>query len=608
MPGIVGIIGKGPSVGKRPELDLMVKCMLHEPAYNSGHLLEEKFGPTVGWTCHPGSFSDCQPIWNERRDVCLIFSGEHYADKTERERLKAAGHDCFQDNASYLVHLYEEHGMRFFEMLNGIFSGVLLDFREEKVFLFNDRYGLNRIYYHEGADGFYFASEAKPLLKVLPRLRQLDQQGLGEFFACGCALQNRTLFSGISLLPGGSCWTFQPGREIRKECYFNSQTWENQQPLSSGEYYEKLKAALNRVVPRYFDGAQPVALSLTGGLDSRMILAALRPPPGTLPCYTFGGIYRECEDVRVSRQVAKVCQQNHQTILLGPQFFAEFPRLAERSVYITDGAMDVTGAIGLFVNRAAKDIAPVRMTGNYGGEILRGYVALKAGSVCESMFDPQFMPRLSQARETFQAQRNQLRTSFIAFKQVPWHHFGHLALENSQLTIRSPYLDNELVALAYQAAVEPSANKELALRYIAENSPALGAIPTDRGMAKRPRLVPVGMWDWWKEFFPRAEYVYDYGMPQWLAKIDRVLSPLHFEKLFLGRQKFYHFRTWYRHELSQYVKSVLLDPRTLSRSYLNGRKVGEMVNAHVRGSGNYTLEIHKLLTSEIIQRQLIEKG
>ena len=111
---------------------------------------------------------------------------------------------CASEDASYLVCLYEEMGLGFLERLNGWFSGVLVDLRQQTVVVFNDRYGLNRVYYHEAPDGFYFSSEAKSLLKVLPGLRRLDCRGVAETVSCGCVLQNRTLFSGISLLPGGS--------------------------------------------------------------------------------------------------------------------------------------------------------------------------------------------------------------------------------------------------------------------------------------------------------------------------------------------------------------------------------------------------------------------
>ena len=51
-------------------------------------------------------------------------------------------------------------------------------------------------------------------------------------------------------------------------------------------------------------------MSLTGGLDSRMILAWAQAAPGSLPCYTFGGPYRDCADVRIARQLATICRVN----------------------------------------------------------------------------------------------------------------------------------------------------------------------------------------------------------------------------------------------------------------------------------------------------------
>jgi len=266
MPGIVGIIRFGSLEENKRALDPMVKCMIHEKFYTTGVYINERFGIGAGWVCHPGSFSDCLPVWNETRDICLVFSGEHYADRAEVDRLRAAGHDCSGGNARYLVHLYEEHGMKFFELLNGSFSGLLIDLREDRIILFNDRYGLGRIYYHETADGFYFASEAKALLEILPQLRRLDMQSFGERSSCGCVLQNRTLFLGISLLPAGSAWTFKPQQKVRRESYFSAEAWQNQRPLPEDEYYEKLKETFARILPRYFSGQQKVAMSLTGGL------------------------------------------------------------------------------------------------------------------------------------------------------------------------------------------------------------------------------------------------------------------------------------------------------------------------------------------------------
>jgi asparagine synthase (glutamine-hydrolysing) len=596
MPGITGIIANLPVEDRSAALGRMLKRLMHEPWYKSGSLAHEKLNLSAAWVCQPDSFSDCLPIWNTARDRCLIFSGEHFADSSAA-------------TAAHLIPIYEAQGMKFFGQLNGIFSGLVVDLRENKIVLFNDRYGLGRVYFHESADGFYFASEAKTLLEVLPQLRKLDLRSLGEFFACGCALQNRTLFDGISLLPPGSAWTFRPGLPIKKETYFDQRAWETLPPLSPDEYYAQLKETFGRLLPAYFGGKRKVGLSLTGGLDSRMIIAAAARAPGALPCYTFGGMYRDCADVKISRRIANVCGQSHRVLPVDRSFFSQFPDLAARSVYYTDGAMDVTGAVELFANRLAREMAPVRLTGNYGGEILRGYVAFRPNPTVEAMLDRQFVPIFRNAAESYNSERKNLATTpFVAFKQVPWHHFGRFALEQTQLSVRSPFLDNQLVPLACQAPPDAEANRQFAPRLIADANPALARIPTDRGTVGQWQFLPRKLRNFCQEFLPRAEYVYDYGMPQWLAKTDRALTPFHFERLFLGRQKFYHFRTWYRHELSAHVKEMLLDPRSLGRPYLDGKRVEQIVNAHTQGTGNHTLEIHKLLTIELLQRQLIENS
>src|SRR5204862_969173 len=119
------------------------------------------------------------------------------------------------------------------------------------------------------------STEAKSLLAVLPELRGLDVTSLGEVFACGCVLQNRTLFKGVSLLPGGSAWIFSPGSSVEKRFYFEKQLWEEQPRLSPVAYAEALSETWVRVLPKYLNGRLPVALALTGGLDSRLILAWL---------------------------------------------------------------------------------------------------------------------------------------------------------------------------------------------------------------------------------------------------------------------------------------------------------------------------------------------
>ena len=279
------------------------------------------------------------------------------------------------------MHLYEEDRASP-AGLNGRFHGLVADGTHGTTTLFNDRYGMHRIYYHESKDAFYFAAEAKAILAVRPELRRMDPRGLGEFVSCGAVLENRTLFEGIQVLPPASRWTFRNGSLEQKGNYFHPREWEDQETLEPESYYQQLRDVFTCNLPRYFNGREGIAMSLTGGLDTRMIMAWQKSQPGSLPCYTFGGMFRDCQDVTLSRQVASICGQPHQVIRVGKEFLSRFPYYAERAVYLTDGLVDVGRSPDVYLNEMAREIAPVRMTGNMAGKSCGEFVRSSLRNHC----------------------------------------------------------------------------------------------------------------------------------------------------------------------------------------------------------------------------------
>jgi asparagine synthase (glutamine-hydrolysing) len=581
--------------------------MLHEPSYSWGTYANNEVGLAVGWVSHRGSISDGMPLWNERRDVGLVFSGEDFLGQAEAHRFGLRAHEFASGTASYVIALYEALGSKFIEKLNGCFSGLLIDLRTSTVTLFNDRYGLARLYYHEEHGNLYFASEAKSLLEALPALRQLDPRAIAETLTCGSVLQDRTFFAGVSLLPKGSSWRFGSREKTQKTTYFSPRAWEAQPVLSKAQFYERLKHVFASAVERHLVRAPSIAMSLTGGLDGRMILAWANLRPGMLPCYTFGGTYRASADVKIARRLADLCGQTHQTLSVGSKFLAEFPALVEETVRISDGTMDATGAVELYANRCARQVAPIRLTGNYGSELMRGNVAFRPQQFAGDVLEPSIARLLDSASATYWEERKANPITFIAFKQLAWHHYARRAIEQSQLVVRSPFLDNDLVALMYQAPIEIIDSPELSLQLIYDGNPAMAELPTDRGLAYKGTAVTQKMRQLSAGLSFKAEYLWDYGMPHQLAAVVGLLEKLRLERMFLGRHKFYHFRLWYRNELSGYLREVLLSPRARQRGYIQGHNLERMVNAHIEGRQNWTREIHQLLTLELLQRCLLDR-
>lgn len=602
LAGIVGMEDPGEAEGR---VRTMLARMAYGQRYVSGRYLNDQLKLNLGWLSPKGSAPADFPVWNQAGDLGLIIFGELYDDNPETEG-NAEPCSRLKTQAQELIRSFEKEDTAAFRHLNGWFGGVLIDLRRQRLIIFNDRYGLFRIHYHENSRGFHFSSEAKSIVAAVSETRELDYRSLAEFILCSCILQNRSMFSGISLLPGGSAWIFEKRGPAKKQKYFDSSEWEKQSPLGSEEYYDGLKKIWAAVLPRYFAGSQERGLSLTGGVDSRMILAWTPEGTGRLTCYTFAGRYRDSSDVNVARKLAELCGQPYEVICVDEKFFPLFPDLAENCILISDGTMDVTGTIDLFVQAAARQIAPVRITGTNGGEIMRSLVAFKPADLSLHLFADGFQDSLRAVSKTYTDELCANRLTFTAFKQVPWYMNTKFTLERSQVTLRMPYFDNDLVSFVYRAPAGHDSGNRLALRLVADGNPALARIGTDRGISLESASLLTMARHLLQQFTFKLEYAYDYGMPHWLARLDQYCSGLNLSRFILGRHKFHHFRTWYRSELSGYLKGVLLDPRTLQRPYLRGTVLERTVREHIAGKANYTREFHKILAAELTQRRLLE--
>ena len=116
-----------------------------------------------------------QPIWNEARDIAVIFNGELYNYRELRERLGVAGHKfTTNSDTEMLVHGWEEWGEDLLNELRGMFAFALLDLRKQfatvpVLFLARDPLGIKPLYYAQTAKGFLFASEVRALLAYFRR-------------------------------------------------------------------------------------------------------------------------------------------------------------------------------------------------------------------------------------------------------------------------------------------------------------------------------------------------------------------------------------------------------------------------------------------------------
>jgi asparagine synthase (glutamine-hydrolysing) len=604
MSGLVGIISRQQPENCDRYIRTMLASMQYEAFYNSGVYSNHEMSVYVGWTCHPKSFCDSLPVTNQAKDLLLFFAGEIFEDQFKSTVGESKGG---AQNAGRLIRLYEECGENFLEKLNGWFCGLLLDSRRGKAFLFNDRYGMHRIFVHEGKYGLYFSSEAKTLLAVLPETREFDPKGLGEFLTCGCTIGSHSLYKNVTVLPPSSLWMFADGEVKKKSSYFNPGEWVGQQRVVGDQFSNSVVELFGGLVKRYSGGPSPVGISLTGGLDSRIVMSCLEKILGKFPCYTFGSMYRDTFDVQTAREVANTCGQTHHVLVLGEEFIHDFPNYLEKAVYISDGYLGMSGAAELYVNSLARKLAPVRLTGNYGGELLRGHRAFKCQVPRGKFINRDLQPYLHEAQKAFQELENTDTITFALFNQAPSQGYGRLAVERSQVILRTPFMDNELVKLVYQAPPHLLKDEELSIAIVSRYKPNLLEIPTDRGLLCSDSRFRSMTRQLHRKALIKAEYWSSHGMPNWLAAISRYGIGKSLEKSFLGRNKFQHFRTWLQHELASYVEAVLYrDFRTNLEEYIDFSRVKKMLHDHIDGKRNFAEEIDTVTTLVLTERLLLK--
>lgn len=594
MPGIAGIISAAPAERCRRLVTRMIGAMRIPPPepHATGILSSHRTCTHVGWVAPENSFAASQSGHDQSAGVQLAFAGEC---------LSLDG-IAFHGPKLSVSAKYRARGSDLVPALNGLFSGMLIDQRSEEAFLFNDRYGVNRVYLYEGSDELYFASEAKALLRVVPALRALDDESVSEFLDFGSVGADRTLFRGVRLLPAGSLWVFRRGRCQRRERYFDPAVLPAGDVLPMAAFTESFTDTFRKIIPRYVQPSGAVAVSVTGGLDTRMILSCL-PPDARPPCYTYAGPLGETLDTVIGQQVAEACGLEHRLLRLETDFFDSFSDYVDRAVFVSDGTGGATAAHELYLSERASGVAPVRLTGNYGSEVFRGVSTYKRIGLDSSLLTSEFA-RLSDHRMATADRLDGTRSA--AFREVPAHLVGLRAIAGSQLVLRTPFLDNDLVDLALRASADCLATSSPALRLVRACKPELAAIPTDRGV-RWPERGPASLVRRaWSEAMFKLDYLDTEGTNPALRGPVRALVRATGRLGLHKPHRFLAYPRWFQGKLADYVRDVTGSGRVRDMPYWNQTGLATIVQEHCRGVRNRTAEINAVLTLAAIDRTLLQ--
>lgn len=261
-----------------------------------------------------------QPIANENRDVWVVFNGEIYNYQILRTDLQRNGH-TFSTNSDTetIVHLYEDHGLDFVNHLQGMFSIALWDEKLERLVLVRDRIGEKPLYYASRGEKLFFGSEIKTILQAIDG-RSLNHQAVCDYLATGFVAGSKTFFKEINkLVPGSMLTCDETGICVRKYWQLSrsnrqaDSTFENSKEVLSENLIETIGLCLKSDVE--------VGAFLSGGIDSSVIVALIRQHNAHVQTFSVGyeGEAAGFNELHYAKQVAKYLGTEHHELILGPQ-------------------------------------------------------------------------------------------------------------------------------------------------------------------------------------------------------------------------------------------------------------------------------------------------
>ena len=332
MCGIAGILSSmNRARPDRAELHSMVAVLGHRGPDGSGFHLDGPVGLGHARLSIIDMESGDQPIHNEDRTVWVVLNGEIFNYVELRDSLMSEGHGFYtQSDTEVIVHLYERHGDRFVDFLNGQFAIALWDAARKRLILARDRTGMRPLFYAQSGDRLYFASEVKALLLNPEIPRRLDPVALAQTFTFWAPLESQSAFEGIHSLPPGHTLTAEAGRT--RLCRYWDWTFPDETPgraRTPDDAAEELRAILIDAVRLQLRADVPVGAYLSGGLDSSIITTVIRNCTQT-PLRTFSVTFEDAEfdEAPYQRALSQRLGTSHTEVMCRRSDIAEmFPRL-----------------------------------------------------------------------------------------------------------------------------------------------------------------------------------------------------------------------------------------------------------------------------------------
>lgn len=320
-----------------------------------------------------------QPMSTTNRAASIVYNGELYNFEKLRAEARAGG-ETFGTNGDTEVVLrtIARHGVDGLKSMDGMFAIAFWDSTRQHLTLARDLLGEKPLFYALPAPGMIvFGSEPKALMQHPGVDKSVDQDALRQALRFRAVYGDASLHSGIRQLKPGHYLEFS-SEGVRIEPFEDLitnilESRNHERSTSPRQLVDNgLRLFLDSVDERLV-GDVPVGAFLSGGLDSSLIVAAMRKLRGPEGISTFSVGFSDDphSELAFAKVVADALGTEHTPITVGPDSFVN--RMVELS-FCRDGPVSQPADVAIAeMSHIARKSVKVALSGEGADEVFGGY-------------------------------------------------------------------------------------------------------------------------------------------------------------------------------------------------------------------------------------------
>ena len=315
-----------------------------------------------------------QPM--QHQHLRVIFNGEIYNFEEINKELTVLGHSFrSHSDTETLLHAYEEWGAKCLEKFIGMFSFVVFDEKQNKIFAARDRAGVKPFFIYEKDGLMLLASELKAFHQHPLFEKEIDTNALAAFMQYGNIPSPHSIFKKVRKLGAGEyLYLDLATKKIEQKKYWDIYNYYNQpkKNISFKQAKEETKALLTSSFQYRMRADVPVGIFLSGGYDSAAVTSILQANNSQqLKTFTIGVPDIGLNEAPYAKEVANHLGTDHYEFQCTAN---EALELIHKLPYHYDEPFADSSALPtMLVSKMASEHVTVALSADGGDEIFAGY-------------------------------------------------------------------------------------------------------------------------------------------------------------------------------------------------------------------------------------------